>query len=182
MAQTITEHLLRTEAVRFGEFQLTSGATSDYYVDVKRALCDAAALRDIARHAAELARGSEPDAVAGMALGAVPFATAVSLETGLPLLMIRKNAREHGTAKRIEGPDPAGMSVLVVEDVTTSGGSTIDAVRCLRDAGATVTHAVVVVDRQSGAKEALRAEGVTLLSLVDAEALLATPEAQEARA
>lgn len=160
-------------AVKFGEFTLTSGAKSPYYVDVKQAMTDPGTLRAIADAMAAITRRDGPfDAVAGMELGAVPLATAVSLATDLPLLIVRKGERAHGTGKRIEGPDAAGLHVFVVEDVTTSGGSTVEAVRVLRDAGATVTHASVVVDRESGGAGALSAVGVTLHPLVRASELL----------
>ncbi len=177
----IADALLRCGAVRFGEFTLTSGQKSRYYVDVKAASTDPATLRQVAKAMAEVARRHGPfDAVAGMELGAVPLATAASLETGLPLLIVRKGERTHGTGKRIEGRDPKGLRVFVVEDVTTSGGSTVEAVKVLRQAGATVAHACVVVDRESGAPAALSALGVTLHSLVSVSDLLRTPEAKAA--
>ncbi len=170
---TIADRLVGCGAVKFGEFTLTSGATSPYYVDVKQAMTDPTTLRAIADAMAALTRQHGPfDAVAGMELGAVPLATAVSLATDLPLLLIRKGEREHGTGKRIEGPDAAGKHVFVVEDVTTSGGSTVDAVKVLREAGATVTHASVVVDRESGGAEALTAVDVQLHPLARASELL----------
>jgi orotate phosphoribosyltransferase len=132
--------------------------------------------------AAGAGRAGPFDAVAGMELGAVPIATAFSLHAGLPMLIIRKSGRTHGTGKRIEGRDPRGLAVLVVEDVTTSGGSTLEAVRVLRDAGATVTHAVVVVDRAEGAAALLAKAGVRLQALVTAATLLARPEAKAALA
>lgn len=179
---TVSEHLLRCGAVRFDRFTLTSGKTSDYYVDVKAATTDPTVLRPVADEMAALARRHGPfDAVAGMELGAVPIATAVSLATDLPLLVVRKGERSHGTGRRIEGRDPSGMRVFVVEDVTTTGGSTVQAIEVLRAAGAAVTHASVVVDRESGAKEALHALGVDLLPLATASQLLASPQAQAAR-
>jgi len=180
---TIAEHLAACGAVRFGEFTLTSGARSRYYVDVKTASTDPSTLARIADAMADVAASEGPfDAVAGMELGAVPIATAVSLRTGLPLLILRKSARSHGTGKRIEGRDPAGLRVLVVEDVTTSGGSTVEAVTVLREAGATVDHAFVVVDRESGGVPALAAVGVTLRPLATVSDLLATAEAKAALA
>lgn len=171
---TVPEHLLRCGAVRFGRFTLTSGKTSDYYVDVKAATTDPTVLRPVADEMAALARRYGPfDAVAGMELGAVPIATAVSLATDLPLLVVRKGERSHGTGRRIEGRDPSGMRVFVVEDVTTTGGSTVQAIEALRAAGATVTHASVVVDRESGASETLHALGVDLMPLATASQLLA---------
>lgn len=170
---SIAQALLDCGAVRFGDFTLTSGAKSPYYIDVKAASTDPATLRAIAHGMAQVAARHGPfQAVAGMELGAVPLATAVSLETGLPLLIIRKGERKHGTGKRIEGRDPKGLRVLVVEDVTTSGGSTVEAVKVLREAGATVEHACVVVDRESGGVPALLAERVTLHPLATVSQLL----------
>ena len=177
----IADALLRCGAVRFGEFTLTSGQKSRYYVDVKAASTDPTTLWLLARALADSARRHGPfDAVAGMELGAVPLATAVSLESGLPLLIVRKAGRTHGTAKRIEGRDPTGLRVFVVEDVATSGGSTVETVQVLRQAGATVTHAAVAVDRESGAVAALAGLGVTLHPLVSVSELLRTSQARSA--
>ncbi len=175
---SLAERLVACGAVKFGDFTLTSGAKSPYYVDVKLAMTDPATLRAIADAMAALTRQHGPfDAVAGMELGAVPLATAVSLATDLPMLIIRKGERAHGTGKRIEGAGADGKRVFVVEDVTTTGGSTVDAVKVLREAGATVTHASVVVDRESGGADALSAEGTELLPLVRASELLHMAEA-----
>lgn len=175
----IAQALLDCGAVRFGDFTLTSGAKSRYYVDVKAAMTDPATLRKVAKGMAEVARRTGPwDAVAGMELGAVPLATAVSLEANLPLLIVRKGERKHGTGKRIEGSDPKGKRVFLVEDVTTSGGSTVEAAKVLREAGARVEHACVVVDRESGAPAALQELGITLHPLATVSELLQTPEAK----
>ena len=175
----IAQALLDCGAVRFGDFTLTSGAKSRYYVDVKAAMTDPATLRKVAKGMAELARKTGPwDAVAGMELGAVPLATAVSLEANLPLLIVRKGERKHGTGKRIEGRDPSGKRVFLVEDVTTSGGSTVEAAKVLRESGAKVEHACVVVDRESGAPAALQQVGITLHPLATISELLQTPEAR----
>lgn len=178
---SIAERLLACGAVRFGDFTLTSGAKSRYYVDVKAAATDPPTLRAIGHEMAALAKRHGPfDAVGGMELGAVPLATAVSLESGLPLLIVRKGERRHGTGKRIEGRDPKGLKVFVVEDVTTSGGSTVEAVKALREAGATVSDASVVVDRESGGAAALAAVQVRLHPLATVSQLLDTPEARKA--
>ena len=176
---SIAEQLLACGAVKFGDFTLTSGAKSRYYVDVKAASTDPATLKAIAHKMAQLAARNGPfHAVAGMELGAVPLATAVSLESNLPLLIIRKGERKHGTGKRIEGRSPKGLRVFVVEDVTTSGGSTLEAVEVLRQAGATVEYACVVVDRESGAVAALAEKKVHLDALASVSQLLDTPEAR----
>ncbi len=178
---SVSEHLLRCGAVRFGRFTLTSGQISNYYVDVKAATTDPSVLRPIADAMAVIAAEHGPfDAVAGMELGAVPIATAVSLAADLPLLVVRKGERKHGTGKRIEGRDPAGLHVYVVEDVTTTGGSTVECIKVLREAGAKVTIASSVVDRESGAKEAFTNMDVALMPLTTASELLETPEAKAA--
>lgn len=170
---SIAQALLDCGAVKFGDFTLTSGAKSTYYIDVKAAATDPTTLRIIAHGMAQLAARHGPfDAIAGMELGAVPLATAVSLETNLPLLIIRKGERRHGTGKRIEGRDPRKLRVFVVEDVTTSGGSTVEAVKVLREAGATVDHASVVVDREAGGVDALSAIDVALHPLATVSQLV----------
>jgi len=170
---SIAQALLDCGAVQFGDFTLTSGAKSTFYIDVKAAATDPATLRLVAHAMAQLAAKHGPfDAVAGMELGAVPLATALSLETDLPLLIIRKAERKHGTGKRIEGRQVRGRRVFVVEDVTTSGGSTVEAVKVLREAGAKVDHASVVVDRESGGIDALKAVGVTLHPLATVSQLV----------
>jgi orotate phosphoribosyltransferase len=113
-----------------------------------------------------------------MELGAVPIATAVSLEANLPMLIIRKGERKHGTGKRIEGRETKGLRVMVVEDVTTSGKSTLEAVEVLRAAGATVAYACVVVDREAGAIKALEEAKVHLDALATVSQLLDTTDAR----
>lgn len=176
--ERLIDLLVGCEAVLFGAFTLTSGAKSAYYVDIKKATTEPEILRLVAEEIGRRAEG--PDLVAGMALGAVPLAVAVALETDTPFVMIRKETRAHGTGKRIEGPDVDGKHVLVVEDVATSGGSTVQAVEALREAGATVTDAYVVVDRESGAEAALAAVDVRLHSLVRAADLLGRVPDKEA--
>lgn len=176
---SIAEALLACGAVKFGDFTLTSGAKSPYYIDVKAASTDPATLSVIAHRMAQLAARNGPfHAVAGMELGAVPLATAVSLESNLPLLIIRKGERKHGTGKRIEGRNPRGLRVFLVEDVTTSGKSVVDAAEVLRAAGATVEYACVVVDRESGAVKALADAKIHLDALANVSVLLDTPEAR----
>jgi orotate phosphoribosyltransferase len=162
--------LLETGALKFGDFTLTSGAKSPYYVDVKLASTQPHALRALAQGLAPHAQGL--DLLAGMELGAVPLLAAVSLESGLPCVILRKRAREHGTGKRIEGTFKTGQRVLLVEDVATTGSTMVESIALLREAGLAVTRAACVVDRDQGAAQALRAQGVELRSLVRAADLL----------
>ncbi|MGI0132516.1 MAG: orotate phosphoribosyltransferase [Thermoplasmata archaeon] len=151
-------------AVRFGAFTLASGATSDVYVDIKRVWTDPGRLRQLADALA--ARVGEVDRLAGMELGAVPLLVATALRTGHPFAVIRKAAKGHGTNQRIEGDVPSGSRVLVLEDVTTSGGSVEETIALLRAAGARVDRVLCVVDRGAGAVERLGALGVRLEPLV----------------
>lgn len=157
------KELIRERCLRRGSFELSSGEASDVYVDVKEGYTDP---RVLSRIASEVSRRvGDAEAVAGTALGGVPVATAASLKTGLPLLIVRKGRKDHGTSERVEGPLRDGMRVVVAEDVTTTGGSLLSAVRALREEGAIVERAVVVVDRDGGAVEALADEGVRLTPL-----------------
>lgn len=164
------DELVRSGAVRFGEFTLTSGKRSSYYVDVKAASSLPRLLREMARQLAKRVRDEQ--ALAGIELGAVPILAAVALEADLPYAIVRKAGRRHGTGKRIEGQPVQGQRVLVIEDVTTTGHSVLEVVRLLRAEGATVVRVETVVDRGEGAEEALRAEGVSLGALVSSQDLL----------
>lgn len=151
-------------AVRFGSFTLASGATSDVYVDIKRAWTDPHRLEVIARALAT--RVGDAERLAGMELGAVPLVVATALGTGLPYLVVRKAAKAHGTQQRFEGEVPRGAHVLVIEDVATSGGSAVETAAIVRAAGGVVDRVLVVVDRGQGATERLRAVGLALEPLV----------------
>ena len=155
--------------MQFGDFRLTSGRRSKFYVNLKLAATRPQILERIASEMAQLLP-DKVEVIAGMELGAVPLAVALSLKTGLPYVMIRKGERVHGTGSRIEG-ELLG-NVIVVEDVATSGGSLVDAAEVIRRAGATVERAIVVVDREEGAEEALRAVDIELLPLVRIGSLL----------
>ena len=158
--EEVLSTLLDAGAVRFGEFTLTSGEKSDVYIDVKRAWTSPARLELLARALA--ARVGPADRLAGMELGAVPLVVAVALRTGHDYAVLRKGAREHGTRQPFEGDIPKGARVLLIEDVSTTGGSTLRSVEIVRAAGGVVDRALVVVDRESGAAEHLAAAGVRL--------------------
>jgi orotate phosphoribosyltransferase len=165
--------LLDCGAVRFGEFTLASGAKSDVYVDIKMVWTHPVRLDRIAEALAQ--RAGQEVRLAGMELGAVPLVVATALRTGLPYAIVRKAPKGHGTNQRLEGEIPAGAPVLVIEDVTTSGGSVVETVGVLRAAGARVERVLCVVDRGAGAAEKLRAIGVTLEPLVTLQELRGAP-------
>ena len=162
--------LRNADAVRFGEFELSHGGTSDYYVDKYLFETDPHCLRLIASAFADRV-GDET--LAGVALGAVPLVAVTSAETDTPYVIVRKQAKEYGTGNRIEGRLSDDESAVVLEDIATTGRSALDAVEALRDAGATVDRVLVVVDREEGARELLADADVELDALVTAADLLA---------
>ena len=150
-----------------GSFQLRSGATATHYFDKYRFEARPDLLAQVARHLADLVP-SGTEVLAGLELGGVPVATALSLHTGLPAVFVRKKAKPYGTRRLAEGAELAGRRVLVVEDVVTSGGQVLLSTKDLRDLGAEVDSALCVIDRQNGGREALAAMGVDLLPLFTA--------------
>lgn len=153
------------KAVVRGEVTLSSGATADYYVDMRRVTLDAAAAPAIGRVMLELTADWDYDAVGGLTLGADPVATAMLHQAAadgrtLDAFVVRKAQKVHGLQKLVEGPPVEGRRVLAVDDTSTTGGSVLEAVAALRDAGAQVIGVAVVVDRDTGAAERVEAEGV----------------------
>jgi orotate phosphoribosyltransferase len=157
-------------AIKFGKFVLTSGAVSDYYIDIKKASTNPHVLKKIANAMAKYTEGY--DILAGMELGAVPLVVALSLETNIPYVIIRKEKREHGTGKQIEGDDVKNKRVLIIEDVTTSGGSVIKSINAIRKNQGKVDEVIVIVDRDSGAEEKLRNLDVSFIPLLSVNDIL----------
>jgi orotate phosphoribosyltransferase len=158
-------HDLVKASVLRGSFQLRSGAQSSYYIDKYLFTTQPDLLRRIA---AELAARLPGDVqrLAGPVLGAVPLVTALSLQTGLPSLIVRvEKPKEYGTSKRIEGLLEPGERVVLVEDVVTTAGAALAAVDVLREAGADVLGALVVIDREAGGAAAFAAAGVPFQAL-----------------
>ncbi|MBZ8133625.1 orotate phosphoribosyltransferase [Afifella sp. IM 167] len=157
-----------------GEFTLASGRKSSVYFNLKPTMLDPQGARLIGLAAAETAAGLGADAVGGLAMGAVPLVAATAAMSAIankpvPAIFIRKEAKGHGTQSQIEGLAEGeklfGRKILVVEDVTTTGGSAMIAIEALRSAGATVTDVLTIVDRQEGAEAAFAKAGVTLHAL-----------------
>lgn len=167
--QMIVEALQDSDAVKYGEFELAHGGTSDYYVDKYRFETDPHSLALVAEAFGE---HLDETKLAGVALGAVPLVAATSVETDNPYVIARKQQKDHGTGNRIEGDIADGEELVVIEDIATTGQSAIDAAEALREAGATVSRVLVVVDREEGASEALADEGLELEALVTATDLL----------
>ena len=156
-----------------GEFVLRSGMTSTEYFDKYLFESDPVLLRTICEHLAPLVPAGT-DALAGLELGGVPIATVLSQLTGIPAYFVRKEAKTYGTCRLAEGGDIEGRRITVVEDVVTSGGQVIISCGELRDRGATVEHALCVIDRESGGPTGLADIGVTLHPLFTMTELNAT--------
>ena len=147
-----------------GSFRLRSGAVSGEYFDKYQFESDPALLLEIADGlAARIPENTE--ILAGLELGGIPVATALSIRTGLPVVFVRKHAKDYGTCRLGEGVEISGRRLLIVEDVVTSGGQILASCEELRRAGAIVEHVVCVIDRQAGGTEALTAAGLDLRSL-----------------
>ena len=170
----LTQALKDCGALQFGDFTLASGAKSSYYIDIKKASTNPRVLYLISQLMAIKMQdlNIRPDRIAGVVLGAVPLAAALSLATGIPYVMIRKEKKDHGTGKLIEGDLEAGDKVLVVEDVITTAGSSVKAIQTLREAGASVTDVISVIDREGGGRENLADIGVDFHPLVRASELV----------
>ncbi len=158
----LKEMLKELRVVQTGEFILASGKKSNYFVNIKRASTSPRVLREIGKAMAPYVGDAK---IAGMALGAVPLAVAVALETNQPFVMVRKEPKDHGTKELIEGEVVPGDRFVVVEDVATTGGSTLRVVNALRAKGANVLRAIVVVDREEGAAQLLSEHGIELVSI-----------------
>lgn len=160
--------LVRELSVVFGRVTLSSGREADYYVDLRRATLHHAAAPLIGSLMRQLTADWDYAAAGGLTLGADPVACAVMHAPGKPVdvFVVRKSVKTHGLQRLIEGTEVAGKRVLVVEDTSTTGGSALTAVNAVRDAGATVAGVATVVDRATGAAEAIEAEGVPYRSIL----------------
>lgn len=160
--------LVRGLSVVHGRVTLSSGAQADYYVDLRRATLQHRAAALIGRLVRELTADWDYAAVGGLTLGADPVATAVMHAPGRPIdaFVVRKAVKSHGMQRLIEGFNVTGQRVLVVEDTSTTGGSALTAVRAVRDAGGEAVGVVTVVDRATGAAEAIEAQGLPYRSVL----------------
>jgi orotate phosphoribosyltransferase len=158
---------IREASLLHGEFVLRSGATTDHYFDKYRFEADPVLLRDVASAMASLVP-ADTDALAGLELGGIPLATMIGQVTGLPVRFIRKQAKTYGTAQLAEGGPVADLRLTIIEDVVSSGGAIIAALRALR---AVVTTAVCAIDRSADGTATLQELGVELRPLLRASEL-----------
>jgi len=163
--------LIREKALKFGDFTLASGKKAKYYLDGKQVTLDAAGAMLIGEGILELLGDKLPVAVGGMAIGADPITAAVITMAGVrgaPLkgILVRKEAKGHGTQQYIEGPVKPGDDIVVVEDVVTTGGSSLLAIDRIEAAGLKVKHVICIIDRMEGGAEAFQSRGYPFTSLL----------------
>ena len=163
--------LIAERAVRFGDFVLTSGRRSNYYFDGKQVTLDGRGLYLVSRLVLGRCRELNIDAIGGLTLGADPIASGVAALSGtdakpLEAFIVRKQEKEHGTARIVEGPPlQPGMRVLLVDDTLTTGGTFLQARDHVADTGAHIVEALTVVDREEGGREALQSSGLAVHAL-----------------
>ena len=171
--------LLRERSVQRGDFVLASGARSSFYIDCRTTTTHAEGQFLVGQLGWEMLRASglDPDAVGGLTMGADPMAYAIAYTSwlgGAPVhaFSVRKQPKDHGTGKRIEGSFSAGSRVVVIEDVITSGGSALQACEAVRAEGGEVLAVMALLDREAGGREAIENAGHHVLSLVRVSELL----------
>ncbi len=160
----------RSFLTKGGPFKLASGAMSDYYLDMKPTMFSPEGLSLIAEIIFGMLREDpDVDSIGGLELGAVPIVSAVSMrsqnERPIDGFVVRKDKKGHGTDKKIDGNFRPNTKVVLFEDVTTRGGSVMQAVQAVRAQGATVTKVITIVDRLEGAADALKKEGIELVAI-----------------
>ncbi|NQU23228.1 MAG: orotate phosphoribosyltransferase [Candidatus Nealsonbacteria bacterium] len=163
--------LVREKALKFGDFTLVSGKKATYYLDGKQVTLDPAGARLVAEGILDLLGPEMPTAVGGMAIGADPITAAVVTmsavrETPVVGFMVRKQSKGHGTNQYVEGPVKPGDEVVIVEDVVTTGGSSLEAIERVEAFGMKVTRVIAIIDRMEGGAEAFAKRGYELASLL----------------
>lgn len=163
--------LIKQKSFRSGRFTLASGAISEDFFDLKPTMLDPYGANLIAEQVLYRTQVFKADAIGGLAMGAIPIvATTVARSAGttnpLPGFYVRKEAKDHGTEKLIDGLDVKGLEVVLVEDVTTTGGSLLKAAAAVRQAGGWVSYAITVVDRLEGGADNLNEHYITLVPIL----------------
>ncbi len=168
---------ISSDAVFHGDFTLTSGAKASYYVDLRKVSLDHRVAPLIGRVMLDvIAEFENVAAVGGLTMGADPIATAIMHQAAaagktIDAFVVRKEPKDHGRGRQVEGPDVSGKRVIVVEDTSTTGGSPLKAIEALRKAGAEIVAVAVVVDRNTGAREKIEAEGIPYRYAINLEDL-----------
>jgi orotate phosphoribosyltransferase len=171
MDTQLVEMLTETGAVKFGDFTLSSGRKSNYYVDKYIFETNPKCLAAIGECLAKMIPAGT-QRLAGIEIGSIPLAAIASVKSGMPFVIVRKEKKGYGTNKLVEGVYSKGEKVLVIEDVVTTARGALGAIHSLKEAGLEVDTVICVVDRGEGGRENLEKEGLKVLSLVTSKELL----------
>ncbi len=169
---TLADGLLEAGCIKFGSFTLKSGMQSPIYIDLRQIITYPKLLADIAQAYLPLLSTLQFSRIVGLPYAAIPIATAISLAGNYPMIYPRKEVKTYGTKAEIEGQYQAGETVVVIDDLATTGGSKFEAIEKLTGAGLVVKDVVVLVDRQSGAKESLEQAGYSMHAVLTITQLL----------
>jgi len=169
---SLADELLSAGCIKFGEFTLKSGLKSPIYIDLRQIISYPKLLAQIAQAYLPLLSTLQFSRIAGLPYAAIPIATAISLAGNYPMIYPRKETKTYGTKAEIEGEYHAGETVVVIDDLATTGGSKFEAIEKLTGAGLVVKDVVVLIDRQSGAKESLAGAGYSLHAVLTITQLL----------
>jgi len=169
---SLADGLLSAGCVKFGDFTLKSGLKSPIYIDLRQIITYPKLLAQIAEAYLPILQRLTFNRLAGLPYAAIPITTAISIAGNYPMIYPRKEAKSYGTKAEIEGEYHAGETAVIIDDLTTTGGSKFEAIEKLTGAGLIVKDVVVLVDRQSGAKESLEQAGFHLYAVLTISALL----------
>jgi len=169
---SLADRLLTAGCIKFGDFTLKSGLKSPIYIDLRQIISHPKLLADVAQAYLPLLTNLKFSRIASLPYAAIPIATAISLVGNYPMIYPRKEAKSYGTKAEIEGEYHAGEIALIIDDLATTGGSKFEAIEKLTGAGLVVKDVVVLIDRQSGAKESLAEAGFNLHAVLTISQLL----------
>lgn len=172
--ENIIFRLFDIEAIKFGNFKLKSGLNSPIYIDLRLVPSYPILLKGIAEVMLNKIQFIHYELLCGVPYTAIPFTTTLSILNNTPMIMLRKETKEHGTKKRVEGAFRQGQRCLIIEDIITSGTSILETILPLRDEGLKIKDAIVLIDRLQGGKENLENDDIKVHSILTIEEILKT--------
>lgn len=172
MKKEIALALHKIGAVKFGEFTLKSGIKSPIYIDLRLLISYPDVLKMISKAMIELAENLQFNVIAGIPYTALPIATAISIEKNWPMVYARKEVKDYGTKKKIEGVYQEGQTALIIDDLITTGGSKFETVEPFEASGLKITDFIVLVDREQGGAKQLESKGYKLHSVIGINEIL----------